>query len=579
MSSNAKSPKDLEDAFVNVMFQEECNGETGNKGSDSFYDKFVEKASAQYPDPTIQGAHALRKLYPNHSLVMSADYGLNIISLTGVYSLPLSSSELVTNAFFVPIARRLGSVPGVILDNVVFGGFKVTWDNYDFIVYIAKWQIGFSSNIQHFILHDGPEDPARNLILTAGIWREELHDEIWVFNQGFWAKDHGLWTEIQKADWKDVVLKDEFKKSLQKDIYGFFTSEAVYRELAIPWKRGLIMYGPPGNGKTISIKAVMKSCDEKGFRPLYVKSFKSYKGEEGAMADVFNKARQLSPCVVILEDLDSLINNQNRSFFLNQLDGLEGNDGLLVIGTTNHFDKLDPGLSTRPSRFDRKYLFDDPDREERTLYAKYWQEKLKDNKNISFPDPLVDEVASSTEQFSFAYLKEAFVSSLVLLAGFEGEDKPDFATMIKGQIKTLRKQLDKASENFRATPPATYAPLSEQAPERDLRTLLDELSNSAVRSDSSLRRVHTTVPEVPRPSSISGYNDAHVRMLLDALSESMGSTGWRSAVPSNRIYTTDVHGSADSLPMPGSMPRRGPPLRGSPSRYVSEMYKPLPPSP
>ena len=52
-------------------------------------------------------------------------------------------------------------------------------------------------------------------------------------------------------------------------------------------------------------------------------------------------------------------------------------------------------------------MFDDPDREERTLYAKYWQEKLKDNKNISFPDPLVDEVASSTEQFSFAYLKEA----------------------------------------------------------------------------------------------------------------------------------------------------------------------------
>ena len=127
-----------------------------------------------------------------------------------------------------------------------------------------------------------------------------------------------------------------------------------------------------GNGKTISIKAVMKSCDEKGFRPLYVKSFQStsilplfwtswpirntsgYKGEEGAMADVFDKARQLSPCVVVLEDLDSLINDRNRSFFLNQLDGLESNDGLLVIGTTNHFEKLDPGLSTRPSRFDRK---------------------------------------------------------------------------------------------------------------------------------------------------------------------------------------------------------------------------------
>lgn len=72
------------------------------------------------------------------------------------------------------------------------------------------------------------------------------------------------------------------------------------------------------------------------------------------MAEVFDKARQSSPCVIILEDLDSLINDKNRSFFLNQLDGIGGNDGLLVIGTTNHFNRLDPGLSTRPSRFDRK---------------------------------------------------------------------------------------------------------------------------------------------------------------------------------------------------------------------------------
>lgn len=57
---------------------------------------------------------------------------------------------------------------------------------------------------------------------------------------------------------------------------------------------------------------------------------------------------------MILEDLDSLITDENRSFFLNQLDGLERNDGLLVIGSTNHLDKLDLGLSNRPSRFDRK---------------------------------------------------------------------------------------------------------------------------------------------------------------------------------------------------------------------------------
>lgn len=77
-------------------------------------------------------------------------------------------------------------------------------------------------------------------------------------------------------------------------------------------------------------------------------------GEEAAMQEVFTKARQLAPCVIVLEDIDSLINDGNRSFFLNQLDGIEDNDGLLILATTNHFDRLDPGLSSRPSRFDRK---------------------------------------------------------------------------------------------------------------------------------------------------------------------------------------------------------------------------------
>lgn len=93
---------------------------------------------------------------------------------------------------------------------------------------------------------------------------------------------------------------------------------------------------------------------------------------------IFQRARAEAPCLLVLEDLDSLITEENRSFFLNQVDGIEDNDGLLLvcvsllkllqprksslvdlspsrqIATTNHFDKLDPALSNRPSRFDRK---------------------------------------------------------------------------------------------------------------------------------------------------------------------------------------------------------------------------------
>jgi len=221
----------------------------------------------------------------------------------------------------------------------------------------------------------------------------------------------------------------------------------LYKQLGIAWKRGLILYGPPGNGKTISLKAIMKTVQEQGHVPLYVKSFQSYKGEEGAMEDVFGHARKLSPCVMIFEDLDSLINDRNRSFFLNQLDGIEGNDGLLVIATTNHFERLDPALSTRPSRFDRKYNFEDPDRDERLLYTKYWQGKLINNDEVEFPDRLAVEVADLTYGFSFAYLKECFVSSLVLLLSDEKKEE-GFPVVIKGQIKELRKQLDKPQPQF-----------------------------------------------------------------------------------------------------------------------------------
>jgi len=188
-------------------------------------------------------------------------------------------------------------------------------------------------------------------------------------------------------------------------------------------------------------------------------------GEEASMAMVFDHARRMAPCVVILEDLDSLINDQNRSFFLNQLDGLSQNNGLLLIGTTNHFDRLDPGLSSRPSRFDRKYKFDDPDVEERALYAKYWQNKLKNNDKIEFPDEFVQELAQSTDGFSFAYLKEAFVSTLVGLATYEGEDKPSFRDAILKTIKALRKELDRPSSTDFWSRRASKAPERPVDPE------------------------------------------------------------------------------------------------------------------
>ena len=103
-------------------------------------------------------------------------------------------------------------------------------------VVFSKFLEGYGTYFQHYILHEGPEQPARLLLLTAGAWAAELHEEIWVFNNGFWQKNHDLWAEIQKSNWDDVILEEEKKKAIQKDIYSFFDSEELYKSLGIAWK-------------------------------------------------------------------------------------------------------------------------------------------------------------------------------------------------------------------------------------------------------------------------------------------------------------------------------------------------------
>lgn len=102
---------------------------------------------------------------------------------------------------------------------------------------VLKFWQGFNQYFYQFIVHESTsEQPSRDLLIAAGAWSQTLHDEVWVFNQGFWEKDSGLWQEVQKANWADVILDEDFKTTLQKDVFGFFSSERVYLELQIPWK-------------------------------------------------------------------------------------------------------------------------------------------------------------------------------------------------------------------------------------------------------------------------------------------------------------------------------------------------------
>lgn len=169
--------------------------------------------------------------------------------------------------------------------------------------------------------------------------------------------------------------------------------------------------------------------------------------------NVFQKARYMAPCMLILEDIDTIVTENTRSYFFNEVDGLENNDGIFMVASTNHLDKLDPGLSKRPSRFDRKYLFPLPSEEERIMYCEYWRQKLKNKPAIKFPQKLSPAIAGITEDFSFAYLKEAFVSTLLVIAGHRSDeifdsdeddrlDDYELWREMKNQVKLLREDMD-----------------------------------------------------------------------------------------------------------------------------------------
>lgn len=149
---------------------------------------------------------------------------------------------------------------------------------------------------------------------------------------------------------------------------------------------------------------------------LYVRSLRSFGGPEYSLNQIFSLARRYAPCYLVFEDLDSIVTDEVRSYFLNEVDGIKPNDGILMVGSTNHLDRLDPGIAKRPSRFDRKYLFPNPNEAEREQYMHYWQGKLADNEDLEFPDKLCPAVAQITDGFSFAYLQEAMVAALLAIA-------------------------------------------------------------------------------------------------------------------------------------------------------------------
>ncbi|KAK3715702.1 hypothetical protein LTR37_006927 [Vermiconidia calcicola] len=504
---------------------------TARPGPHHLFDDLVELTSAKSADHDLQYVSVLREHNPGMILTCTPANNVSLLTFAAAgfatYELDRETDSFASwRGYYPPQAR---SQKGSLAEAVDFAKYHYKWNNEDFILYTVGGYIQYILKECRDGEHPlGPSRVTDELIKSIGDWMSSISDVVWVYDN-YWRRDHKMWTEIEKSSWDNVILDEDMKEDLTTVANKFFDSKGVYEELGVPWKRGLMFYGPPGNGKTISIKALMHELlfeRKKDGKPdpiptLYVKTA-PYTFDIGS---VFRQARTLAPCMLVLEDVETIVTPDTRSYFFNEMDGLENNDGLFIVASTNFLDKLDPGLTKRPSRFDRKYKFPIPSEHERTLYCEYWRNKLKNKKSIDFPSKLCPAMAHITPGFSFAFLQECFVATLLILAREEDEKKPNMSdpkpydgdnddlddyklwVAFKQQADILRKEInDQKSETMPADAAVFSLPAMEpqQAfPTHDGRDVQRAALNTSFLSVSSRR---TLLPELPYASQKYDFN-------------------------------------------------------------------------
>jgi hypothetical protein len=241
--------------------------------------------------------------------------------------------------------------------------------------------------------------------------------------------------------WEDLFLPDQLKFDIRNSVEGFLSARKIYEQANVPWKRGILLYGDAGNGKTTTIKTVISNYD---FKPVTVHT--STQTNDDTITEAFEYAQDQEPGLLYIEDLDTLLGSTvSLSHFLNLMDGVNTSNGILVIATANDLSKLKESITDRPSRFDRKWEIPLPDEDMAVKYLKKWfsssgRSPLSKREYIDIASEAV------RNHFSYAYLKELYLTS-VFNALASNRNKPTLNDIKKAKDQLLRDK-EKAKEGF-----------------------------------------------------------------------------------------------------------------------------------
>ena len=276
------------------------------------------------------------------------------------------------------------------------------------LYYYPKYQVALAKTLvfqthgyahHEFILAKDDQAMSAFLEYVLERKREYVRNHITVFtdtHEGVYSKKEKI-TSLVTRD--EVFLEESLKREIYRSIDEFFSKSGnFFKTYKIPYKRGILLYGKPGNGKTTLVKSVANSISAPVAYWQITEFTSSY-----SINEVFSNVAKMAPMALVIEDIDSMP-EEVRSVFLNTLDGATSKEGIFLIGTTNYPEKIDPALINRAGRFDRAYEIKLPTEELRQQYLL----KKEITQFISMGD--LQKISVETKGFSFAQLNELYTS-------------------------------------------------------------------------------------------------------------------------------------------------------------------------
>lgn len=214
---------------------------------------------------------------------------------------------------------------------------------------------------------------------------------------------------VEGKSWQRIILDRAVKREIKANTVEFLRSAKRWHGFGIPAKRGVLLAGEPGTGKTLICKALMAEAD--GITCITTNAYKLSADEY--ITDLYAMAQDLSPCIVFIEDIDLIGLNREEYHYqhgpallslLNVLDGVEEKREIVTVATTNNWEALDRAISHRPSRFDRVIKLSPPLLEERRQLVSLLCQK------IPIAVPTQDYIACKAEGCTPAQLQEIVYS-------------------------------------------------------------------------------------------------------------------------------------------------------------------------